>query len=62
MLTARPMGTTSRTTIVRSGNALYNLSIKTDGTLRLMSSADNGATWKDTGFTFNDQSSGIGGS
>ena len=57
---AKPMGATSRTTIVRSGSSLYNLSIKNDGTLRLLTSADGGANWKDTGFVFNDKNSGIG--
>jgi hypothetical protein len=57
---AKPTGATSRTTIVRSGTSLYNLSIKLDGALRLLASQDAGASWKDTGFVFNDKTSGIG--
>jgi hypothetical protein len=56
----KALGSTSRTTIVRAGSSLFSLSAKLDGSLLLTESTDDGATWKDTGFTFNDASSGIG--
>lgn len=57
---AKPMGATSRTNIVRAGNTLYCLSIRTNGALRLLLSRNRGANWSDTGFTLNDNKSGIG--
>lgn len=56
----KPLGATSRTTIVRAGGSLYSLSVKQNGALLLLQSKDSGRTWADTGFTFNDTNSGIG--